>query len=81
MSTTVNTTVSSISNAVQGLANALESNQNKLNRAMYSAQPDNTQKEILQNCYNNGMSVPKISQMTGVAVSTVYTKITTKKGK
>lgn len=67
-----------IADAVQGLADALETSQNKYNRAMYSAQPENIQREILQNCYDNGISVQKISKMTGVATSTIYTKIKTK---
>lgn len=68
----------SIEEAVAGLANALESSQNKYNRALFDSQPPTTQKEILQNCYNNGMSVKKISEMTGVPVSTIYTKIETR---
>lgn len=68
----------SLQEAVSGLANALESSQNKYNRALFDAQPPAIQKEILQNCYNNGMSVKKISTMTGVAVSTIYTKIETR---
>lgn len=67
-----------IQDAVSTLASALESSQNKYNRAMFDAQPASIQKEILQNCYNNGMSVKKISQMTGVATSTIYTKIKAK---
>jgi predicted DNA-binding protein YlxM (UPF0122 family) len=67
-----------IANAVEQLANALETNQSRFNRAMYDAQPENIQKVILQNCYNNDISVEKISKMTGVPKSTVYSKITTK---
>lgn len=71
-------TVSPIKDAVESLANALESSQNKYNRALYDSQPPNIQKEILQNAYNNGMSVDKVSKMTGVPKSTIYTKINTK---
>ena len=71
-------TGSMIQDAVAGLANALDSSQNKLNRALYDSQPANTQQDILQNAYNNGMSVPKISTMTGVPKSTIYSKIKTK---
>jgi len=64
--------------AVSALANALESSQNKYNRALYDSQPPQTQNEILQNAYNNGMSVKNISTMTGVATSTIYSKIKTR---
>lgn len=67
-----------IHEAVSGLANALETTQNKFNRAIFTSQPSKVQGEILQNCYNNGMSVKKISTMTGVASSTVYAKIDTR---
>lgn len=67
-----------IQDAVNGLANALETSQNKYNRAMFDAQPASTQHMIMQNCYNNGMPVSKISTMTGVPKSTIYSKITTK---
>lgn len=69
-----------ISKAVANLASALESNQNKWNRAMYDSQPEVTRKQMLQNSYNNGMNVKRISEMTGVPVSTIYTKIDTKEG-
>lgn len=71
-------TGSILQDAVSNLASALESSQNKYNRALYDSQPPNIQKEILQNAYNNGMSVSKISTMTGVPKSTIYTKIRTK---
>ena len=48
----------SLKNAVGQLANALESNQNKYNRAMYDSQPPLIQNSILQNCYDNGMLGP-----------------------
>jgi len=64
--------------AVSTLVDALESSQNKYNRAMFDSQPSNTRNEIMQNCYNNGMSVSKISIMTGVSKSTIYSKIKTK---
>lgn len=72
------TTTVTIKDAVDSLANALESSQNKYNRALFDSQPESTKREILQNCYDNGMSVSKISKMTGVPTSTVYTKIKTK---
>ncbi|EIE9609586.1 TPA: hypothetical protein ACN33E_004801 [Vibrio parahaemolyticus] len=72
------TNSSLIQDAVANLANALETSQNKYNRALYDSQPPTTQVEILQNAYNNGMSVSKISTMTGVPTSTIYSKIKTK---
>ncbi|SDY44045.1 hypothetical protein [Nitrosomonas sp. Nm33] len=71
-------TRSPIQEAVQSLANALESSQNKYNRALYDSQPPDIQNQILQNAYNNGMSVEKLSTMTGVPKSTIYSKIKTK---
>lgn len=71
-------TTTTIQDAVSSLANALESSQNKYNRALFDSQPPSTQNEILQNAYNNGMSVKKISAMTGVPTSTIYSKIDTK---
>ena len=71
-------TTTSIKDAVAGLANALETSQNKYNRAIFDSQPESTKREILQNCYDNGMSVNKISVMTGVPSSTIYSKIRTK---
>lgn len=68
----------SLEEAVASLASALESNQSKYNRALFDSQPPTTQRDILQNCYDNGMSVKRISEMTGVPVSTIYTKIKTK---
>jgi len=65
----------SLKNAVGQLANVLESSQNKYNRAMYDSQPPQIQKTILQNCYDNGMPAKKIAIMTGVPLSTVYSKI------
>lgn len=64
--------------AVANLANALESNQSKLNRAMFGAQPRPIQDQILQNSYDNGIPVKKLSAMTGVPTSSVYSRITTK---
>ena len=71
-------TNSTLHDAVALLANALESSQNKYNRALYDSQPANIQNVILQNAYNNGMSVSAISTMTGVPKSTIYSKIKTK---
>ncbi|CDT32161.1 sigma-70 RNA polymerase sigma factor region 4 domain-containing protein [Vibrio coralliirubri] len=61
------------------IAGAIESSQNKYNRALYDSVPDSTQRLILQNSYDNGMPVTKISKMTGVPESTIYSKITTGK--
>ena len=61
------------------IAGAVESTQNKYNRALYDSLPDSTQRLILQNSYDNGMPVIKISKLTGVPESTIYSKIKTGK--
>ena len=74
MSTTSND-APSIGDLLKNIGDAFESQQNRFNRAVYQAQPPKQQDEILQNSYNNGMPVKTISKMTGVSVSTIYSKI------
>lgn len=68
----------SIGDLLKDIGDAFESQQNRFNRAVFQAQPPRQQDEILQNGYNNGISVKGLSKMTGVPASTIYNKITTK---
>lgn len=68
----------SIGNLLKEVGDIFESNQNKYNRALFEAQPPAQQVATLQASYDNGMKVEQISKMTGVAKSTIYTKIKTK---
>jgi len=65
----------SIGDLLKKVGDAFETQQNRFNRALYQAQPPKQQDEILQNGYNNGMPVKTLAKMTGVPVSTIYSKI------
>jgi DNA-directed RNA polymerase specialized sigma24 family protein len=67
----------SIGDLLKNIGDTFESQQNRFNRAMFQAQPPKQQEEVLQNGYNNGMSVQTLSKMTGVPKSTIYSKIKT----
>jgi DNA-directed RNA polymerase specialized sigma24 family protein len=68
----------SIGALLKQVGDIFESNQNRFNRAIFEAQPPTQQVATLQNCYDNKMTVPQISKMTGVPQSTIYSKIKTK---
>lgn len=70
-----------IGSLLKQVGDVFESNQNRFNRAVFEAQPKGQQVATLQNCYDNKMPVSQISKMTGVPESTIYSKITTKRGK
>lgn len=65
----------SIGDFLKNIGDAFETQQNRYNRAVFQAHPPKQQDEILQNGYNNGISVKNLSKMTGVPTSTIYTKI------
>jgi ABC-type microcin C transport system duplicated ATPase subunit YejF len=73
-----NGTAPSIGNLLKEVGDIFESQQNKYNRALFEAQPPGQQVATLQAAYDNGMKVEQISKMTGMAKSTIYTKIKTK---
>lgn len=64
-----------IDRLVDVLNDVVEQSNNAQNRNFYRAQPPEIQRQIMQNAYNNGMTVKDISEVTGVATSTVYSKI------
>lgn len=63
---------------LEQVAETIQAEQNKFNKSIYQSLPPTEQVQTLQNCYNNNIPVPKISEMTGVPVSTIYSKIDTK---
>jgi len=64
-----------IDRLVNVLNDVVEQSSSAQNRSFYKAQPPEVQREIMQNAYNSGMTVKDISEVTGVATSTVYSKI------
>lgn len=68
----------SIGDLLKNIGDAFETQQNRFNRAVFQSQPPKQQDEILQNGYNNGMSVKTLGKMTGVPASTIYSKIKAK---
>lgn len=67
----------SMGDFLKKLGDAFESDQNRFNRAMFQTHSARDQEHILQNGYNNGLTVKTLSKMTGVPLSTVYSKIKT----
>lgn len=68
----------SIGDMLKEIGDVFESQQNRFNRAMFLAHPPRQQDLVLQNGYDNGISVKGLSKMTGVPASTIYAKIQTK---
>ena len=63
------------------MAETMQAEQNKFDQAVYQSASPTQKKRILQNCYDNGMSVSQISKKTAVRESTLYTKIKTRNRK
>jgi len=64
-----------IERLVDVLNDVVEQSSSAQNRNFYQAQPSEIQCQIIQNAYNSGMTVKDISEVVGIATSTVYSKI------